>query len=431
VWSFTTGSPENLATVDFGTSYQTIRGFGGSNAWLGQLTPQQATALFSRTSGLGLSVLRVRIDPSGSAAEKWVPTDGGWATELANASEAVAANSNAIVFASPWTPPPSMKTSSASQPYYNGAGSCGPGAGYCGGYLDPASYAAYASYLQDFVTYFENGGVKLYGVSLQNEPDYSNKPGENYESCSWTGQQMDAWIDSNASTLTTKLILPESANFNPAQADPSLSDPTAASLTSIVAGHLYGTSPSYYVQAENAGKEVWMTEHYLTPSGAQPAITDALQLATEVHNSMVTGQYNAYVWWSIWSNALGYINYGLIDGDVNNPAPTYYGYALGQFAKFVQPEYVRDLATANPSANVLVSAYSGLESGTKHYVIVIINSGSSAVNQSFSITSSPVTSLTPYQTTSTGGLVQGSAVKVIDGNFTFALPAQSITTLVE
>jgi O-glycosyl hydrolase len=33
-----------------------------------------------------------------------------WSAELTNAMEAQSANSNAIVFATPWTPPPSMKT---------------------------------------------------------------------------------------------------------------------------------------------------------------------------------------------------------------------------------------------------------------------------------------------------------------------------------
>ena len=93
-------------------------------------------------------------------------------------------------------------------------------------------------------------GVRLYGISLQNEPDFSNEPGATYESCSWTPQQINTWIDSNASVLTTRLIMPESGNFNPAEAVPSFSDSTAASLAPIVAGHLYGAAPSYDLKAE-------------------------------------------------------------------------------------------------------------------------------------------------------------------------------------
>ncbi len=366
LWTFTTGANPNQVTVDFGATYQTIRGFGGSTAWLGQLTTQQATALFSPTNGLGLSILRVRIDPQGSASSNWVT--GQWTAELANATEAQSANSNAIVFASPWTPPVSMKTSSASQPYYAGTSACSPGPDYCGGYLNPSDYAAYASYLEDFVTYFANNGVNLHGISMQNEPDYADV---NYESCYWTPQQMDTWVASltaNGATnpLTTKLIMPESFQFIQAQSNPTLADSSAVGNVAIIGGHLYGVTPTYYATAINDGKDLWMTEHALTPAGSQPAIGDALALAEEIHNSMTVGYYNAYVWWWIWDNPADGINYGLINSSTSSPAPTYYGYAIGQFAHFIQPGYVRVSATANPISGAYLSAYNGGSGHERH-----------------------------------------------------------------
>lgn len=414
------------ALVDFGAAEQTIRGFGGSTAWLGQLTTAQATALFSPTSGLGLSVLRMRIDPTGTAANGWVPTNGAWLTEVNNAQEAVAANPNAIVFASPWTPPISMKTSSTSQPYTAG---CSP-ADSCGGYLDPSNYAAYATYLEDFVTYFNtNAGFNLYAISMQNEPDYADVT---FESCYWTAAQMDAWIDSltaggATNPLTAKLIMPESFQFIQAQSNTALEDPNAEPLISIIGGHLYGVSPSAYPLAEQDGKDLWMTEHYLSPSGSEPTIADALAAAEEVHNSMITGQYNAYVWWWIWDDPDDGINFGLIDSSTTNPAPTYYGYAIGQFAKFIQPGYVRVNTTATPVAGVYLSAYSG----SGHSVIVVINTNASTTSLPIYIANQTVTSLTPYQTTSTGGLAALSPVSVSSDNFTASLPAQSITTFVQ
>jgi O-glycosyl hydrolase len=432
VWTFTTGANPDQVSVDFGSTYQTIRGFGGSTAWLGQLTTQQATALFSPTNGLGLSILRVRIDPEGSASSNWVT--GEWTTESMNAAEAESANPNAIVFASPWTPPVSMKTSSASQPYYSGSASCSPGPGYCGGYLDPSNYPAYAGYLEDFVNYFANNGVNLYAISMQNEPDYSAENGENYESCSWTPQQMDAWVASltaNGATnpISTKLIMPESYNFNPAQSNPTLADPKAAGNVSIVAGHLYGVAPSYATNAEAAGKDVWMTEHYLLPAGSQPAIGDALALAEEIHNSMTVGNYNAYVYWWIWDNPNDGINYGLINSSTTSPAPTYYGDAIGQFSEFIQPGYVRVSATANPVSGIYVSAYT--QSSPAHYVIVAINANTSSESLTFVLNNGTVTSLTPYETSSTATIEAQSAVSVSSGQFNYTLPAQSIITFVQ
>jgi glucuronoarabinoxylan endo-1,4-beta-xylanase len=414
------------ALVDFGATEQRIRGFGGSTAWLGKLTTQQATALFSPTNGLGLNILRMRIDPTGTAAAKWVPTNGAWAAEVANAQEAVAANPNAIAFASPWTPPAPMKTNAQGVPYT----SSNP---LWGGSLNTANYSDYANYLEDFVTYFNaNAGFDLYAISMQNEPDWDPNPG--YESCIWTAAQMKAWVKSNASVLTTKFIMPESASFDISFSDDSLRDATAEPLISIIGGHLYGGVPPPTGEdtlAIQDGKELWMTEHYLNASGANPTMGDAISAAKEVHASLVTLQYNAYVWWWIWDDPNDSVNFGLINSSTTSPAPTYFGYGIGQFSKFIEPGYYRYDATANPRSGVYVSAYAGTESGTQHYVIVAINSGSSAVDQFFSIQNGTVTSLTPYQTTSGGGLAQVSAITVSGGAFTYSLPAQSITTFVQ
>jgi len=413
--------------VNFNQTLQTIRGFGGATAWLGQLTAPQATALFSPSQGLGLSVLRVRIAPTGSATSTppWAvttPNTGSWFDEVTNAKEAVAANPNAIVMATPWTAPASMKSSSSSQPFFSGT--CSPASGYCGGFLLPANYAAYAQYLEDFVTYFNsNAGFNLYAISMQNEPDFANV---DYESCNWTAAQMDAWIAGNASVLTTKLIMPESFQFIQAQSNTALQDPAAEPLISIIGGHLYGSSPSVYTLAQQDNKELWMTEHMFTPAGSQPAIGDGLQLAEEIHNSMVVGSYSAYVYWWIWDDPADGINYGLINSSTTAPAPTYYGDAIGQWSKFIQPGYVRVSATANPVSGVDVSAYAG----GGNDVIVAINSNSSASSVTFNLTGSTASSFTPHQTSASAQLAQLSAVSVSGNAFTYSLPAQSITTFV-
>ena len=401
-WNFTTAASTSVAgqgtdTVDFGTSQQTIRGFGGSTAFMPSMTVAQASALFGNASSqqLGLSMLRVRIDPGGSS---------NWGTELGNAQEAQALGVS--VMATPWTPPASMKSNNST----------------IAGTLNTGSYAAYAAYLESFVTYMANGGVNLYGISMQNEPDAN----VTYESCSWTGSTMDSWIANNASVLTTKLIMPESQNFITGYSDPALNDTQALGHIAIVAGHIYGVSPSYYTNAETLGKDVWMTEHYLLPSGAQPGISDALAAAKEIHDSMTVASYNAYFWWWVadWNAGTGVTNYGLVDTNNN---PTFYGYALGQYAKFVRPGYVRTNATYNPNANIYVSAYKG----GGHYVIVALNLGSSSVSQPFAIQNQTLTSLTPYTTTAAGGLAQQTAVSVSNNTFTYTLPAMSITTFVQ
>jgi len=163
-----------------------------------------------------------------------------------------------------------------------------------------------------------------------------------------------------------------------------------------------------------------------TPAGSQPAIGDALQLAEEIHNSMVVGNYSAYVYWWIWDDPADGVNFGLINSSTTAPVPTYYGDAIGQFSSFIQPGYVRVSATANPVPGVDVSAYSG--AGTD--VIVAINSNTSASTVTFGLTGSTASSFTPHQTSATAQLAPLSAVSVSGNSFTYSLPAQSITTFV-
>lgn len=409
----------NTATVDFGSSKQTIRGFGGSTAWMPELSGAQANTLFGTGANqLGLSILRVRIDPSSTTG-----SSSNWGTELANAKAAQAAGSDVLVFATPWTPPAAWKTNTQGVLYNNNPPNSNGTDALWGGSLNTADYANYASYLESFVTYMANGGVSLYGISMQNEPDEN----VDYESCVWTGGQMDTWVANNSSVLTTKLIMPESANFNTGLSDPALNDTNAAGNISIVAGHLYGTSPTYYTNAENKSKDVWMTEHYLTPTGAQPEIADALAAAKEINDSMAVADYNAYVWWWVadWNPGGGVTNTGLIDSNGN---PTFYGYALGQYSKFVRPGYSRSNSTYNPGGgSVYVTAYHGGGS----IVIVALNLGTTAQSQPFLIQNQTVTSLTPYQTSASASMAQLTPVTVANGTFTYLLPAQSITTFVQ
>jgi glucuronoarabinoxylan endo-1,4-beta-xylanase len=216
--------------------------------------------------------------------------------------------------------------------------------------------------------------------------------------------------------------MPESAGFNPWMSDTALNDPSAVGYISIIGGHLYGTSPSYYANAVSKGKDVWMTEHFLnTASGSTPAMVDALALAEEIHNSMTVGQFNAYVWWGSGTNP-----YSVPLIDINNN-PNYFGDAMGQFARFVRPGYLRVDATASPSAGIYLSAYSG----SGHAVIVAINSNSTAEAFPITIQNQSVTSLIPYQTTATSGLTALSPISVTGDAFTAILPAQSITTFVQ
>jgi glucuronoarabinoxylan endo-1,4-beta-xylanase len=370
------------ATVDLAAAKQLIRGFGASSAWCGTISTSIMNALYK---DLGYSILRVRIEEG--IGDAWSSGSfSAWAPELANAKNAIA--NGAIVFASPWNPPASMKS---------------------GGKLITSKYGDYAKYLLAYVKYFADNGAPLYAVSIQNEPDYAN------DWTAWTATDLLNFLKEQGATLSsaTKVMMPESFQFRHPMSDPSLNDATVASYISIIGGHLYGAGLAAYPLATDKGKELWETEHYFDDD----TIGNVMKLGKEVHDCMVTASMNAYVyWWITWPNGLANSN-----GTIFKRA-----YALGQYAKYVRPGYYRVDATAAPATNVNVSAYKGDDK----VVIVAVNTGTGSVNQSFVVRGGTVSQVSSWQTTASSNMTAGQTYQASGGSFTAALPGQSITTFV-
>jgi glucuronoarabinoxylan endo-1,4-beta-xylanase len=383
----TTTVTASTVTVNISGIQQTIDGFGGSTAWSGALSAGQADALFgnTNTSQMGGSICRLRIDPNQY-----------WSDERSNAQKANARG--ALVFASPWSPPISLKTNN----------------NVVQGKLDSTKYNDYALYLKSFGDYIKNAGVTLTAISLQNEPDW--KP--DYESCSWTGTDIAKFAKENAPAVSYPIMLAESLGYNTSYYDPTLNDPAACANISYLGGHLYGKSPFTYTNAISKGKKIWMTEHYY--DNANNNITEALKVAKEINDCMCSNM-NAYVWW--WMLPLNGSKCNLIDTNNNL---TKNGCAIAQFAKWVRPGYKRISATANPYTNIYISAYTN---GTK-IVVVALNTGSIAVKQPIEIPNSNILSVTPYETSGTKNVNTLSDIAVSNGSFTINLDAQSITTIV-
>jgi glucuronoarabinoxylan endo-1,4-beta-xylanase len=401
------------AMVDFGAARQTIRGFGASDAWYGPMPAAQISTLYGMDSGdLALTIMRLRIAPATWNSATETADTSAWAAEVGNGK--AAQDLGATIFATPWTPPAGMKINNASR-----------SSGLESGSLNPANYSDFANYLKAYVGYAAGQGVNLYAVSMQNEPDFDP---QTYESCLWTPQEMDTWAANYGavpvSGTAVKLMMPESFHFDPGMSDVALNDGAAANNISVIGGHLYGATPTYPSLAKSLGKEVWMTEHYLNAtSGGATTIADAIAAAEEIHNSMTLGEYNAYVWWWL-VNSDDSQPTGLIDSKNN---PTYFGLGVEQFSRFVRPGYVRYDATSSPLSGVYLSAYAG----SGHEAIVVINANPTAVNLPIQIVNQTVTSLTPWQTTSSASVSELSAIPVSGDTFTAALPAESITTYVQ
>ncbi len=367
-----------IAIVNTALVAQLIDGFGGSTAWTGQISDSEAYTLFGNQTSdqLGLSIIRVRIDP-----------DNNWFNEKANADKASALG--AKVFASPWSPPAAMKTNN----------------NVVGGSLIPSKYGDYATWLNSFSTYMGN----LSAISLQNEPNIN----VNYESCLWNATEMLSFVKNNASAIGVPVVMPETYNFDFSYSDPILNDPTAITNFTYVGGHIYGTAIKKYNNAINKGKRIWMTEHYFDAND----IDTGIQTAKEIHDCMTIANHSAYIWWTL----KAFDCYIIKDGVLNTK-----GYMIGQYSKFIRPGYYRIETTNNPVPNLYVSGYKG----DNKVIVVAINTGNTVIKQSFVIQNTIVNSVTPYVTTNNQNIGKGENIMTVNGNFTAVLPAKSVTTFV-
>ena len=394
-------------TVDISKEHQLIRGFGGINhpEWTGQdmTNAQLQTAFGNGANELGLTVLRVFVNPDKNQWNKAVPA-AKYATEH-----------GAYVFASPWEPPSNLAESGGSKGKLH---------------LPRSNYEAYANHLNDFGTYMKNNGVDLYSISVQNEPDYAS------EWTYWSTDEATDFVANYGHLITsTRLMSPESFQYSPDGASwisggdggkrfytKIMNNAKAMENCDLFGTHFYGTTRDWmdFPALENSGKEIWMTEVYVPNSEADSANRwpEALDVAENIHNGMVVGNMSAYTWWYIRRS------YGLMD---ESGKITKRGYMMSQFSKWVRPGYIRVDATEKPENDVFVSAYKG---GGDKVVIVAVNKGTTEYNKNFTVSGGSISDVDRYRTTGSANLEETADMKYNGSTFNAQIPAQSVSTFV-
>jgi glucuronoarabinoxylan endo-1,4-beta-xylanase len=422
-------SQAQTATVYWNNPDQVIDGFGASDAYLSGLTSTQAAFFFGTSAGdIGLTLLRMEIPDDGSCTS----INTACAGLVGDISLALSNSSQVRIWGTPWSPPASMKT--------NGSTTCTGGSG--NGALATGSYAAYATYLANWVqslTTLES--VTPFAISVQNEPDFC----PSYDGALWTASQFDTFIKTNlgptfaSDGLTTLIMMPESSNYAnfSSYAGTCMTDSSCYNYVGINAWHDYDATWNPPNAASNPyaslGKKYWETEVSdgsgfgpQTCSGGAwcPGIDDAMIWAAIMDDRMAVENANAWhYWWLVTANN---DNEGLIYTDGITIAKR--AYVMGNYSLFVRPGFYRVDATHVPQSGITVSAYKNSASGA--LVIIATNQNSSDVSQTFTLSGATASSLTPWITDATRNLVQQSSISVTVGSFTYALPAQSVTSFV-
>ena len=394
-----------LATMNFDSVHQIIRGFGAASPWYRPvMTLSEVESAFGSASGqIGFNILRLTVESDSNLWAKYLPS-AKRAQEL-----------GAIVIAAPWYAPTSLveRVNNVSRVRYD-------------------KYEAYAAHLNSFTRFMNNNGVPVYGLSVQNEPDITD------QWTSWTSAEMLTFMKQYAGALTgTKVMAPESFQFRRDMADPIMNDSAACANTDIVCGHIYGAGLTSYPLAKSKGREVWMTEYLMGENNSGNNWPWALKLALNV-NDVMKSSMSAYVWWTI-VRYYGPIGDGEKAASPQDPNETYpkkgevtkKGYVMSQFSKFIRPGYYRVGSSMYPlviGAGVDVTAYK--DPLSSKVVLVAVNSGSAPAQCVFRLNYGTRMAFTPYTTSETKNCVQGNVFDVTDGSFTFTMEASSITTFV-
>jgi glucuronoarabinoxylan endo-1,4-beta-xylanase len=142
---------------------------------------------------------------------------------------------------------------------------------------------------------------------------------------------------------------------------------------------------------------------------------------------LTAANLNAFFYW--WGATTSTDNEGLIEfsGSTVNVAARLWAFA--NYSRFIRPGAVRIGATSGDS-NLDVSAYKNTN-GTVS--IVVLNTSSSAITATYSLSNTGVadgTAVTPYLTNGSNNTAQQAATSISGGAFSATIPARSLVTYV-
>jgi glucosylceramidase len=386
------GSPAFTIAVDSSTTYQQMDGVGASltdsAGWVlwNKLTESQRDALleslFDPNAGIGIGLLRQPMGASDFSASGDYSYDdmpaGQSDPNLAQFSiahdqtylipllrQALSINPSLKVHALPWSPPAWLKTSGSMN----------------GGNVITADFPSLAQYFTRFIDAYQQQGIPIYAVSMQNEPLNSTS---SYPSASVASSDEANFIGSflgpalSAAGLGSVKIFGYEHNWDNTQyPEALLADSTAYGYLAGSSFHCYAGDVSAQSEVKQAypAKDVWFTECSGTVGSSF-----AGDLAWNAENLLIGATRNWARGVTLWNIALdqnsGPQNGGCtacrgvvtVDDSVSPPviARNVEYYVLGHLGKFVQHGAYRidsntygsgsleDVAFQNPDGSIVL-----------------------------------------------------------------------------
>lgn len=381
------GTNPSTVTVNPGTTYQTMDGFGytlteGSCEVISGMAATQQNQLlndlYNPTTGLNASVVRISIAASDLSSSSYSYNETSGDTNMNNFSlngpdltylipiikKIKLINPNIKILATPWSAPRWMKTNNS----------------WIGGSLQTQYYAAYAKY---FVKYFDAmaaQGISIWGITPQNEPENPhNEPSmlmNSTEQKNFINNQLGPQMAA-AGYGGIKIIAFDHNCDNTAYPIDVLNN---SGYVDGAAFHLYLGNISAMSTVRNAtNKNVYFTEQY-TGSGGSFSGDFGWHMQNVVIGSTNNWSKTVLEWNAANNSGLGPRTPGGCNtclGAITVNNSTSYTknvayYIIGQISKFVKPGALR--ISSSSSSGTIFSA--GFKNPDGSIALVVYNSGS-------------------------------------------------------
>jgi glucosylceramidase len=365
-------------------TYQTLLGIGGaitdaSAEVFARLAPRSRSACCAptttRSDGIGYSLARTTIHSSDFSSASYTYVAEGDA-KLATFSVAhdrefriplikraiAAAGGHLTLFASPWSAPAFMKTNASMLQ---------------GGQLKPEFADAWARYYTRFIRAYEQEGIPIWGITIQNEPMATQR----WESMIYSAEDERDFLKNHLGPAMAQaglgdrkiIVWDHNRDLMTQRARVIFEDPEASKYAWGMGFHWYETWAGGAPMFANVGAvhRAWPDKHLLlteaTVEGFDPARLQSVANAERYGTALINDFNNGAEGWTDWNilldekggpNHVGNFCFAPVHADTRTGELTFTPsfWYLGHFSKFIRPGAHR-VEAASSRSSLLTTAF--------------------------------------------------------------------------